>query len=139
MFKTIQKMTRDEKGFTLVELLIVIAIIAILAAIAIPQFAQYQERAIRASMQSDAKNTATMEEAQFGDTQSYIDVAASAQGGVFSVGVQPAKASKGNIVSVTSVPPPVNTYVITVNNPSAGVGSTNYTMDNSGGMAFVGP
>src|SRR5208283_2777848 len=109
MFKTIQQMTtRDERGFTLVELLIVIAIIAILAAIAIPQFAQYQERAIRASMQSDAKNTATMEEAQFGDTQSYIDSnpAASPAGGVFSIGSQPAKASKGNIVAVVHVDPP---------------------------------
>ncbi len=129
----------DEGGFTLVELLIVIAIIAILAAIAIPQFAQYQERAIRASMQSDAKNVATMEEANFGDTQSYTSVAATASGGAFSVGSQPAKASKGNIVSVLAVAPPTNTYVITVNNSSAGTGSTNYTMDNSGGMAFVGP
>lgn len=40
---------RDERGFTLVELLIVIAIIAILAAIAIPQYAQYRQRAAAAN------------------------------------------------------------------------------------------
>lgn len=45
MFKAINKMGKNEKGFTLVELLIVIAIIAILAAIAIPQFAQYRQKA----------------------------------------------------------------------------------------------
>jgi type IV pilus assembly protein PilA len=62
MFKQLNK-KRNQKGFTLVELLVVVAIIGILAAIAIPQFNSYRARAWKASVISDSKNAYTAVEA----------------------------------------------------------------------------
>lgn len=64
-------LARQEKAFTLIELLIVVAIIAILAAIAVPNFLEAQTRAKVSRVKSDLRNYATAMEAYKVDHNRY--------------------------------------------------------------------
>jgi len=52
----LQKLRGNSKGFTLIELMIVIAIIGILAAIAIPNFISYRDKAYCSKAETDGQS-----------------------------------------------------------------------------------
>ncbi len=64
------RLNSNKKGFTLIELMIVIAIIGILAAIAIPNFLAYRQRGYDGSAKTDIKNAYTAAQAYFSDWSS---------------------------------------------------------------------
>lgn len=67
------KNIRAKDGFTLVEILIVVAIIAVLAAIAIPQLSAYRTRAYDKAAVSDLKNAAIAQEAYYVENRQYCN------------------------------------------------------------------
>ncbi|MGH2830536.1 MAG: prepilin-type N-terminal cleavage/methylation domain-containing protein [Actinomycetota bacterium] len=62
---------REEGGFTLIELMVVVLIIAILIAIAIPTFLGARRRAQDRAAQSNARNAFTAEKTYYTDAQAY--------------------------------------------------------------------
>ncbi|GEA15421.1 type II secretion system protein GspG [Moorella sp. E308F] len=67
MFKLFNKMRKKGKGFTLVELLVVVAIIAILAAVLMPKLLGYTERARQARALADLGSMKTIVEVYAAD------------------------------------------------------------------------
>ena len=80
-----KKKTKNARGFTLIELMIVIVIIGVLAAIAIPQFSAYRQRGFNASAEADLRNAVTAQEAYFVDCDEYADTSSAIIGATYGL------------------------------------------------------
>jgi type IV pilus assembly protein PilA len=75
MLKSFRKPLLKQEGFTLIELMIVVAIIGILAAIAIPNFLRYQATSRQSEAKTNLGGIFVSEVAYFGNQGAYGDFA----------------------------------------------------------------
>ena len=62
---------KNKKGFTLIELMIVVAIVGILAAIAIPNFMRYQAKSKQSEAKVNLRSIYTTQNTYFGEYDTY--------------------------------------------------------------------
>lgn len=66
-----RKPCRNKKGFSLIEIIIVISIISILTSIALPRYLSYRSKAFNSAALSDIRELRTKLEAYYGEWRSY--------------------------------------------------------------------
>lgn len=115
------KRMKDEKGFTLIELMIVVAIIGILAAVAIPNFLKYQAKSKQSEARVLLSGIYTSEVAYFAEQNAYGDWDADYTGAGITtndIGFEPAATPKYYTVIATAIaagPPATFTTTATAN------------------------
>lgn len=123
-----QKIRDREKGFTLIELMVVIAIIGILATISASYFLEYRRKSFDARALNDLRNGANAQSAVFADTESYVVCADTAACVAALPGI--VAFSKTVEISFSSTDP--QTEFTGTSSSSSGSGVT-YTWDSSAG------
>ena len=113
----------DRRGFTIIELLVVVVIIGILAAIAIPKFAMTKDKARMASVKSDLRNTMTAEEAYFADYSTFGNLSQLQTNSNYSLST----GNTGTVVTAT------NGYTATISNGTITSGFTQCTVQSGAG------
>jgi type IV pilus assembly protein PilE len=104
--------SKKQQGFTMVELMIVVAVIAILAAVALPGYNKYTARAKRSAAESTMMGIANKQERYMLDARSYATSIGSGSGGLNYTIPTEASGSYSITVSANNAATPP-TYTIT--------------------------
>lgn len=121
------------KGFTLVELMIVVAIIGILAAIAYPSYVQYLQKSRRAEARAALSGAVQALERYYTERNTYA-TATLGTGGIFP------NTSEHGFYTLTLVTPTSTSYRLTATpvGPQAGDACGSFQIDEQGVKSVVG-
>ena len=102
MLEMLRRRAKNEEGFTLIELMVVVLIIAILIAIAIPTFLGAQNRARDRGAQSNLRNALTAAKTVATDNSGQFNL----------VDIDALTSAEGSLSFVDAVPDPVNAEIV---------------------------
>jgi type IV pilus assembly protein PilE len=124
------------KGFTLIELMIVVAIVAILAAVALPSYRQHVVRAARVQAQAELLELASLQEKIFLNSNNYCASVTAAYNGTAAGGLgrTSGQTNDGRYTLALDITTPSQTFVLTATPTSGGtqVGDGNISISESG-------
>ena len=122
------------QGFTLIELMVVVAIVAVLAAIALPNYSDYVKRGKIIEATTGLSDARQRTEQQFLDTRTYANCQTAADAAQAQLPTE----SGGTKTFTLACPGAVSTYTITATGQGSMAGFV-YTIDNTGAKTSTGP
>lgn len=137
--------TLNNRGFTLIELMIVVAVIGILAAIAVPSYRSYIVRAARVEAQTEMLELASLQEKIFLNSNSYAFSVTDPYNGTSvagsGLGRTSGRTKDGRYALSLDIGAPAQTFVLTATPVAGGsqVGDGNLSVSESGRRLWLAP